>query len=163
MESKKILLLSATAILTLAGCNGLKKVEFSEFKSAVEEAVKFEDFKKKPEQTRINGLIKSEGKEYTVKNLKVSDDTDSMDIKDWTLEEVTFFISYKIFASTIQVTSFAVTESEELTYYVWNGFKVKGETDEGSVVASWDKYCNLTKLEVESKETSCNFTVSYKY
>ena len=163
MKNRKILLLSATAMLALTGCNGTKKVEFSEFKDAVKEAVTSGDYMKDPSQLKITGSIKSDGEEYSVKNLKLNSEMKPKDAMNLTIEETGFLVMYGILATSLQVTSFSGTESETLDYYVGNGFKVKGEMEGEKFLGTWDKYCNLTKIKAESKEVTCNFTVSYKY
>ena len=163
MKSKKILLLSATAMLALTGCNGNKKVEFSEYKSAVAELVKSEDYGKEPKTMKIKGSIKSEDETLEVKGLKISEDMTKEDTDKLSVGEAKFLVAYAVVASMLKPQTFATVESEDMTYYIGNGFKVKADSEEIKGVVSWDKYGALTKAKVESEDLTCNFTVSYKY
>lgn len=142
--NKKILLLSAVAVLGLTGCHGLKKVSFSEY------------------QKEVNGLKDKdipEIKQKTIKG-KFADEKYSFKVtKDNLLELSAKEIAVNTIVSAINIYETALIKNDNATYYTLFGFKVK--SDDG--VMEFNKHGHLTLLKGEIDSKAVNLTISYKY
>ena len=143
MNKKALIVLSATPML-LASCNGLKKVEFTDFQKEVTEALK--------EETP------------TVKTMKVSGKFNDEKYSFKASENAAADLSMKEYAvltavSLVNVSEFALLPVDGATYYVQFGFKVK--TDDFKF--EFNKHGLPTLLKGEYKTQSMDLRISYTY
>lgn len=150
--NKKLLVLTMVPVFALAGCHGIRKVEFSKF---AEKAKAVEEVK--VSEVKVKGKVNDDKLNFEAKVPTSILDFDAIENVATSLNAKEAEI-YMLVTSLKSVKTMAESESKDATYYVGAGFKVKSK--DGKM--EWNKKGLLVSYNAEVDDSKIALTVSWK-
>ena len=139
------LLLGCAAVVLLTGCSSMKKVSYEKFH---EQAVTAHEKGNEYKTASVSGTIKSESS-----TTKIDKMTFTHTSLGWVADEIS--ASSIVVGAVISVEAYALSESDDATYYAGGGFKV--ENKETKDVAVYNAAGLITSMSGDGYK----YTVKY--
>ena len=148
---KQLFILGMASVFALTGCHGIKKVEYAEFKEAVDELTEV-----KIQSVKISGKYDGTKISFTYKGLENLSLSDASEVAGYSEAQA----AAASLADSMRTPKLfvALGEDSDCTYYTGMGFKVKSE--DGSM--EWAKNGLLASYKAKSDNHDCSFTFSWK-